>query len=138
MRYLLFLMLILLSTNKALGQETAKGVEVLSLSKAQELALDYNKAIHQSKLQFEQLGYDVDAYKSNSYPIISLLLTDLYSTASSSLGISGGNLPIYTFNEALGQFVPNVTPLADGSYRVNQYAFMPDIDMKLKLKNIFV
>lgn len=138
MRYLLFLMLILLSTNKALSQETAKGVEVLSLSKAQELALDYNKAIHQSKLQFEQLGYDVDAYKSNSYPRISLLLTDLYSTASSSLGISGGNLPIYTFNEALGQFVPNVTPQADGSYRVNQYAFMPDIDMKLKLKNIFV
>ena len=118
MRYLFFLMLILLSTNKALSQETAKGVEVLSLSKAQELALDYNKAIHQSKLQFEQLGYDVDAYKSNSYPRISLLLTDLYSTASSSLGISGGNLPIYTFNEALGQFVPNVTPLADGSYRV--------------------
>ena len=39
MRYLLFLMLILLSTNKALSQETAKGVEVLSLSKAQELAL---------------------------------------------------------------------------------------------------
>ena len=40
--------------------------------------------------------------------------------------------------EALGTFVPNVTPNADGSYTLNQYALFPDQEMKLKLKNMFV
>ncbi len=122
----------------AYSQNTLQPGTPLSLQKAQELALSYNKTIAHSKLQFEQTGYDLQMYKSHNFPRLSLIATDFYSTASTSLGIKGGNLPIYSYNEAAGSYVPNVIMNPDGSYTMGQYAYFPDINMKLKLKNMFI
>ena len=62
----------------------------------------------------------------------------MYSTAHGDLNITGGHLPIYTLNPATGTYVPNVTPNADGSYTLNQYADFPDQTMEYKVKNVFM
>ena len=112
--------------------------ETLSLEQCYEMALGHNKEIEKAKMQEEQLGYDIKAYKSNYYPRINLMAIDLYSTAKGDFTITGGHLPIYTLNPATGTYVPNVTPNTDGSYTLNQYADFPDQKLEYKLKNIFM
>lgn len=112
--------------------------ETLSLEQCYEMALGHNKEIEKAKMQEEQLGYDIKSYKSNFYPRINLMAIDLYSTAKGEFTIEGGHLPIYNYVAAAGQYVPNVTVNADGSYTLNQYADFPDQKMEFKLKNIFM
>jgi outer membrane protein TolC len=134
----IILLICLFSTISGVCQTPSYKGKILPLSNAQELALSYNKQINQSKLLFEQTGYDLEAYKSNRFPRINLIATDFYSTANSKFGISGGNLPIYVYNPAAGQYVPNVTVNPDGSYTMNEYAYFPDIEMKFKMKNMLI
>lgn len=138
MKRILFLIACLLCGGATFGQNTLTNNTPLSLQRAQELALSYNKNIAHSKLQFEQTGYDLAMYKSHNFPRLSLVATDFYSTARTSFSMAGGNLPIYSYNEAAGTYVPNVKVNADGSYTLSEYAYFPDIDMKLKLKNMFI
>lgn len=126
------------STQSAATSPVVTQGNVLSIQSAQKMALGYNKSINRSKLEFEQRGYDLEAYKSMSMPRISLIATDFYSTASTPLTIKGGNLPIYAYNAAAGQYVPNVTVNPDGSYMMNEYAYFPDQKLKLKIKNMFI
>ena len=130
--------LMMLFVGVAYGQQSLGNGNIIPLTKAQELALSFNKNINKSKYRFEQAKYDLASYKSNSFPRVSLIATDFYSTASAKMGIKGGNLPIYVFNEAAGSYVPNVTVNPDGSYRMNEYALFPDQSMKLKMKNWIV
>ncbi len=138
MRRIALVILLILSIPRVYGQQTLHPGTPLSLQKAQELALSYNKSIAHSKLQFEQTGYDLAMYKSHNFPRLNLIATDFYSTTNTSLSIKGGNLPIYSYNEAAGSYVPNVIMNPDGSHTLNQYAYFPDINMKLKLKNMFI
>lgn len=112
--------------------------ETLSLEQCYSMALDHNKEIEKARMQEEQLGFDIKSYKSNFYPRINLMALDLYSTAKGEFTITGGHLPIYSYSAAAGQYVPNVTVNADGSYTLNQYADFPDQTMEYKLKNIFM
>lgn len=111
--------------------------QTLSLEDCKSKAIAYNKSLSSAKYKFEQTTYDMKSYKANYFPKINLTAIDFYSDASGSFDISGGHLPIYNYVEALGQFVPNVTPNADGSYTLNQYADFPDQSMKWKIKNVF-
>ena len=120
------------------GQSVSDSINTMPLSKAQEMALAYNKSIIMSKTQFEQMGYDVETYKSNRMPRINLFVTDLYSTAHSTFKIDGGHLPIYTLNEASGTYIPNVKVNGDGTYTLLQYADFPSQNFELKMKNIFL
>lgn len=137
-RFILLVIVFLSCTVRLVSQTPSSSGKVLSLSNAQELALNFNKQINQSKLLFEQTGYDLEAYKSNRFPRFNLIATDFYSTANSKFNISGGNLPIYVYNPAAGQYVPNVTVNPDGSYTMNEYAHFPDIEMKFKMKNMLI
>lgn len=112
--------------------------QTYTLDQCISLALDGNKQLGKSRIMQQQMDFDVKAYKSNFYPRFNLALADIYSTANADFTISGGQLPIYNYVDALGTYVPNVTMNADGSYQMNQYALFPDQTMKLKLKNIFV
>lgn len=112
--------------------------ELLTLEACQQMALQNNVEIARSQAQVEQMGYDVKSYKSNYYPRLNLMAYDMYSTAHGDLTITGGHLPIYTLNPATGTYVPNVTPNADGSYTLNQYADFPDQKMEYKVKNVFM
>ncbi len=110
----------------------------LTLQQAREKALQTNKEMEKSGLMSEQRHHDAKAYRSNFYPRVSLLATDLYSTASGSMTIQGGHLPIYLLNPTTGTYVPNVTVGADGGYTLNEYADFPSQSLKYKVKNVFV
>lgn len=113
-------------------------VRQLTLEQARELALQNNKDITKSKLTIEQTQNDMRAYKTNFYPRINALVTDFYSTSHGDFSIEGGHLPIYTLNPTTGTYLPNVTPNADGSYTLNQYADFPSQKIEYKLNNIFL
>lgn len=134
MRHIFLTIIALLISSTSYCQELTD----LSLQKAQELALAYNKSIEKAKTTFDKTGFDVEAYKSHKLPRLDVNLIDFYSTASGSFTINGGNLPTYVLNPATGTYVPNVTVNADGSYTLNEYAYFPDIEMKLKIKNVFL
>ena len=116
----------------------ASAQQVITMNEARERALNANKDIQKSHLTREQASYSSKAYKSNFFPRINLIAADFYSTAKGDFTISGGHLPIYNYNSAAGAFVPNVTPNADGSYTLNQYADFPDQTLEYKVKNIFL
>ena len=117
------------------AQETARHI---TLEQARELALQHNKDIAKSKLTLEQTRYDAKAYKTNYFPRINLMAADLYSSNKGDFTIAGGHLPIYMLNPATGTYVPNVTPNADGSYTLNQYADFPSQKIDYKVGNIFL
>ena len=110
---------------------------VLTLAEARAKALEQNKEIKKANLTVEQTGYDVKTYKSNYFPRVSLVAIDAYSSSQGDFTIQGGNLPIYTWNPSTGQYVPNVMPQEDGTYKMTQYAMFPDKTIEYKIKNIF-
>jgi len=130
---LLFMLFFVICIN---AQDFVSGT--LPLNKAQEMALSYNKSIIMSKVTFEQTGYDLQMYKSKRLPRVDLLLTDFYSTGRSQFEIEGGHLPIYTYNEMAGTYIPSVQVNPDGSYKLLQYADFPTQNFKLKLNNMFI
>ncbi len=111
--------------------------QVLTLAEARTKALEQNKEIKKANLTVEQTGYDVKTYKSNYFPRVSLVAIDAYSSSQGDFTIQGGNLPIYTWNPSTGQYVPNVMPQEDGTYKMTQYAMFPDKTIEYKIKNIF-
>ena len=111
--------------------------QVLTLAEARAKALEQNKEIKKANLTVEQTGYDVKTYKSNYFPRVSLVAIDAYSSSQGDFTIQGGNLPIYTWNPSTGQYVPNVMPQEDGTYKMTQYAMFPDKTIEYKIKNIF-
>ncbi len=136
MKKIISIILLSLTTNCIYGQSSM--LDVLSLSKAQEMALSYNRSIVMSKITFDQTGYDLQAYRSKRLPRVNLLLTDLYSTGSSNFQIEGGHLPIYTFNSSTGTYLPNVQINSDGTYKLLQYADFPTQNLKFKISNMFM
>lgn len=109
----------------------------LSLDACVERALEHNRSLSSAKLKVDQAQFDMKSYKANFYPKMNLMALDFFSTAKGNFTIQGGHLPIYSYVPSSGQFVPNVTPNADGTYTLNQYADFPSQTMEWKLKNIF-
>lgn len=110
---------------------------VLTLADARAKALEQNKEIKKANVTVEQTGYDVKTYKSNYFPRLTLVALDAYSSSKGDFTIQGGNLPIYSWNPAAGQYVPNVIPQEDGSFKLSQYAMFPDKTIDYKIKNVF-
>lgn len=120
------------------GSSVQASAQSLTLEQCRQKALEYNKSLSSAKVKLEQTTFDMRAYQANFFPQINLMATDFYSTARGDFSIAGGHLPIYNYVESSGQFLPNVTENADGSYTLNQYADFPSQTMKWKLKNVFV
>lgn len=112
--------------------------ETLTLPEARRQALEQNKDIQKANVTVQQTGYDVKAYKSNYFPRISLYALDAYSTTGGDFTLKGGNLPIYSWNAAAGQYVPNVMIQEDGTPKLLQYAMFPDQKIDFKIKNVFM
>lgn len=122
------------------------GLFVSSISNAQtltpeqcrKLALENNRQIKQAQLTKEKQTFDTKTYKSNFYPRINAFAADLYSTAKGSFTMNGGNLPIFELNSAVGQYVPKAITGADGRPIYTEYAYFPDQELELKVKNILM
>lgn len=130
MKRLLFIISTVFIANTALAQ-------TLTLDECRQAAIDNNKQVAKSKVEQEKSDHTVSLYKTNFLPKFNIVAADLYSFGKGNFTIKGGHLPIYSYNEAAGQFVPDVTMNADGSYTLNQYADFPDKTMKLKVENVF-
>lgn len=122
------------------------GLFVSSISNAQtltpeqcrKLALENNRQIKQAQLTKEKQSFDTKTYKSNFYPRINAFAADLYSTAKGSFTMNGGNLPIFELNSAVGQYVPKAITGADGRPIYTEYAYFPDQELELKVKNVLM
>jgi len=132
MRKLLFTISLLLTTWSIVEAQT------LTLAECRAKALEHNKSLASAKVKLDKQKYEMGSYKANFFPTMKAYATDFYSTAQGDFTINGGHLPIYSYNAAAGQYVPNVTVNADGSYTLNQYADFPSQKLDWKLKNIFM
>lgn len=112
--------------------------ETVTLEQCRQMAVSHNREIAIAKERDDRQGHEMKTYKSNFFPRVSLTAFDVYSTAKGDLTIGGGNLPIYSYSEALGQYVPDVTVNADGSYTLNKYALFPEQKIEYKVKNLFM
>ena len=131
MKRLFFMLSAVLATAIASAQ-------TMTLEQCRQAAVQNNKQVEQSRVEQEKSSHTVSLYKTNFLPKFNIVAADLYSFGKGELKIPGGQLPIYTYNEAVGQFVPNVTMNADGSYTLNQYADFPGMSMKFKMDNVFL
>lgn len=120
------------------GFPADSSAQTLSLDSCIQMALEYNKSLSSARLKLEQTTFDVKSYRANFFPQVNLMALDFYSTAKGDLTIGGGHLPIYKYVESAGQFMPDVTMNADGTYTLNQYADFPSQTMKWKLRNTFL
>ena len=102
------------------------------------LALENNRQIQQAQLTKDKQAFDTKTYKSNFYPRINAFAADLYSTGKGSFTMNGGNLPIFELNQAAGQYVPKAILGADGQPIYTEYAYFPDQEFDLKIKNVLM
>lgn len=100
--------------------------ETLNLEQCREMALKYNKEMAASAKQTEGAHYTMKSYKGNFFPNFTASGTGLYSTADGSLGIPGGNLPVF-LPDASGQFLPN-----------GSFAYFPGIDLNYKIGPVYM
>ena len=79
--------------------------EKLSLAQCREMALKYNKDMAAANKQTEAARLMSLSYKANFFPNFTANGTGIYSTADGSLGVPGGNLPVFLPNPATGELV---------------------------------
>ena len=102
--------------------------EKLSLKQCREMALKYNKEMAAADKQTEAARLMSLSYKANFFPNFTASGTGLYSTADGSLGIQGGNLPVFLPDPATGELV------------TSGYAYFPgpSIQAEYKWNNRFI
>ncbi len=112
--------------------------QTLSLEQCRQKAVESNKSISTAKLQVEQMGYDINTYKTNFYPRISLIATDFYSTGSANFNTPNLKLPTYVFDPTTMSYKPNAFQAPDGSTVWNEYTDVPSQSIEAKIMNVFL
>lgn len=118
----------------------------LTLEQCREMALENNKAIAVASRNKDKAEYTVKAYRANFFPKISASGNYLYSDTEMRETIQGNYLPTFVPDPATGQLIPNIltgpdgNPVmgADGNPVFNQYAYFPDMDISMNLRNIWM
>ncbi len=118
----------------------------MTLEQCRKLALENNKAISIASRNKEKAEYTVKAYRANFFPRISASGNYLYSDTKMNSSLTGGYLPTFVPDPSTGQLVPNIivgpdgNPVTgpDGNPVFNQYAYFPDIDILMNLKNTWM
>lgn len=143
MRKLLIIVTLLLSIplSECFAQEI-----VLDLQKCREMAVENSKKMQVAAEQQKKAGYDWKSYRANFLPKISGSGLYAYMHKKVNYKIDGGYLPVYQAGD-VGQSVPlNSIQLgpdgkpvigADGIPVFKQYAFLPDIELALGLRNVY-
>lgn len=143
MRKLLIIVAVLLSVSQSecFAQEI-----VLNLQKCREMAVENSKKMQVAAEQQKKAGYDWKSYRANFLPKISGSGLYAYMHKKMNYKIDGGYLPIYQSSD-VGQAIPlNSMQLgldgkpvmgADGLPLFKQYAFLPDIELALGLRNVY-
>lgn len=111
----------------------------LNLQKCRQMAVEYSQQLQVAGQQELKAGYEKKSFRANFLPKISG--TGLYTYVQKKLEytIDGGYLPVYQVDD---QGVPDLAKSikfigADGQPVFNQYAFLPDIDLVLGIRNAY-
>ena len=143
MRKLLIIVAVLLSVSQSecFAQEI-----VLNLQKCREMAVENSKKMQVAAEQQKKAGYDWKSYRANFLPKISGSGLYAYMHKKMNYKIDGGYLPVYQSSD-VGQAIPlksiqlgpDGKPVmgADGLPLFKQYAFLPDIELALGLRNVY-
>lgn len=143
MRKLLIIVAVLLSVSQSecFAQEI-----VLNLQKCREMAVENSKKMQVAAEQQKKAGYDWKSYRANFLPKISGSGLYAYMHKKMNYKIDGGYLPVYQSSD-VGQAIPlNSIQLgpdgkpvmgADDLPLFKQYAFLPDIELALGLRNVY-
>lgn len=99
--------------------------EKLSLKQCREMALKYNKEMAAADKQTEAARLMSLSYKANFFPNFTASGTGLYSTADGSLGIQGGNLPVFLPDPAIGELA------------TSGYAYFPGLNLDYKVGTVY-
>lgn len=117
----------------------------LDLQKCREMALENSKKLQSAQQQQLKAGYEKKAYRANFLPKLSGTGMYAYVQKKMKFDIDGGYLPVFDVND-IGQevpinslYLPEGKPVmgADGIPLFKQYAFMPDINLALGLRNAY-
>lgn len=117
----------------------------LNLQMCRELALQNSKEIGIADKQRQKALYEARMYRADYFPKLSLSGLGLYNSKKYDYKLKGGYLPAYKPDEN-GKLVPDVMidpetrqPVigADGNPVFNLYAFLPDIQLQLKLRGVY-
>lgn len=111
----------------------------LTLEQCRAMAMEYDRDVANARLAELQQQHSLRAMRANYYPKISATTNYIYSTSSLNLGIKGGFLPTFIPNAQTGGLDPNILTIGpDGTPIFKEYAYMPDIDLKLKVNGVFM
>ena len=99
--------------------------EKLSLKQCREMALKYNKEMAAADKQTEAARLLSLSYKANFFPNFTASGTGLYSTADGSLGIRGGNLPVFLPDPVTGELA------------TSGYAYFPGLNLDYKVGTVY-
>lgn len=99
--------------------------EKLTLKQCREMALKYNKEMAAADKQTKAARLISLSYKANFFPNFTASGTGLYSTADGSLGIPGGNLPVFLPNPTTGELVSS------------GFAYFPGLNLDYKVGTVY-
>lgn len=126
------------------GYGRAQVVE-LNLQECRKLAVEHSKKLQSAEQQMLKSGFEKNAYRANFLPKISATGMYAYVQKKMKYKIDGGYLPVFDERDK-GSSLPvnsvvfenNVPKMgADGLPVFKQYAFMPDIDLNLGIRNAY-
>lgn len=128
------------------GSFTARAQMVeLDLLKCRKMAVDNSQKLKSAEQQGIKADFEKRSYRANFLPKISATGLYAYVQKKMEYKIDGGYLPVYQAGDR-GQQVPvhsiqwnNNQPVigTDGLPVFNQYAFLPDIDLALSIRNAY-
>lgn len=128
------------------GSFTAQAQMVeLDLLKCRKMAVENSQKLKSAEQQGIKADFEKKSYRANFLPKISATGLYAYVQKKMEYKIEGGYLPVYQAGDR-GQQVPvhsiqwnNNQPVigTDGLPVFNQYAFLPDIDLALSIRNAY-
>lgn len=140
------LLIIITALLSILLNECFAQVIVLDLQKCRTMAVENSKKLQAVAEQQKKVGYTWKSYKANFLPKISGTGLYAYMHKKMNYEIDGGYLPVYQ-SEDVGQAIPlhsmqlgpDGKPVmgVDGMPVFKQYAFLPDIELALGLRNVY-
>lgn len=117
----------------------------LDLQLCREMALQSSQEMQIADRQQQKAAYEVQTLRADFAPKVSIVGFGLYNQKKYNYKLKGGYLPTYKPGEG-GQLEPNVMldpethqPIMgqDGNPVFNEYAFLPDIRLKLSLRGVY-
>lgn len=117
----------------------------LNLQLCREMAIRSSKEMEIADRQHQKAIFDTKAYRADFLPKISAVGLGFYNQKKYNYKLKGGYLPTYKPGEN-GQLEPNIMidpetgkPVigSDGNPVFNEYAFLPDIRLQLKLRGVY-